>query len=116
VPGLVNIQFMVKLYGDQSAPITPESAAIASFGRLIGPYTISSAPGSVLNRHGRWKVRMPWPKLADRRSGGAWVRLDRDRIDALPSPRGEYRLMAVDDMGDELHVVPGFRGRRGTPP
>jgi hypothetical protein len=50
VPGRVNIQFMVKLYGDQSAPITPESAAIASFGRLIGPYTISSAPGSVLNR------------------------------------------------------------------
>src|SRR5512141_2219671 len=97
-------------------------------------------------------------EIADRRSDGAWIRLDHDRIEALPSPphgneagitkdlpaigigdverqaaigetlvgrvhpvaldgRGaDIDVVAVDDMGDELHVVPGFTGRRGTPP
>jgi len=157
VPGRVNIQFMVKLYGDQSAPITPEGAAIASFGRLIGPYTISSAPGSVLNRHGRWKARMPWPKwliagvmvpgsgsitietalpspphgneagitkdlpaigIGDVERQGAIGETLAGRVHpvALDGRGADIDVVAVDDMGDELHFFPWFTGRRETPP
>src|SRR5512145_2641743 len=39
--------------GRPIGPMMPDSAAIPSFGRLIGPCTINSAPGSVRNRQGR---------------------------------------------------------------
>jgi hypothetical protein len=35
---------------------------------------------------------------------------------ALDGRGANIDVVAVDDMGDELHVVPGFKGRRRTPP
>src|SRR5262245_46373123 len=70
MPGRVNIQFMVNGNGDQSVSITPQSGAMPSFGRFIGPCTMRSYPGSVRNRQGTRNVRRQGRKWL---IAGAWV-------------------------------------------
>lgn len=64
-PGLVNFQFIVNGYGDQSVSITPSSGEIASLGAFAGPLHQRTKPGGVLNSHPSVKVRTPEPKCEE---------------------------------------------------
>ena len=100
-----NIQFMVNGKGDQSVSITPQSGAISSFGRFIGPCTMRSYPGSVRNRQRTWNVKMPRMKWLIAGAGASAFRADLDHstpLAAIPGCRecGRTQDLPAGGIGD----------------